>query len=410
MVKQSVLVMSGFFTRERFGKPQFLAGLLLLVFLAECGWLIAHENPSVVSPEEFARIEEGMLQWQSKAIAGTSGVSPTAADVVRMRGNAYDPDHSPLWYLIESAPLALLHTTPDSRAWLWNTRAPYVLVGLLLGASLWYVSRRLYGNAGGYIALALYCFSPAVLRGSCLWFAEPNIAGAWGAFGAVFTAIAVSHTLYAPREVVLWNWRRILLLGVSLLVAIGSHFSLVIVLPVLLVFMLYLAPERMLAAVAILVAALVVCLFLLAAVYFFHPALLWHGLKNAAWLQVYGHAFAMPGAYMQVGQEIAAAGPVLIVLIPIALVTYAIWRRSRYFGNTAPLALGLLFVVARVASPHQAESVFTLLAAVFFFVFVAGIGADLLETKAWELGRAVITGLIAANAFWNLISLARLGR
>ena len=402
--------MSGFFTRERFGKPQFLAGMLLLVFLAECGWLIAHENGSVVSPDEFARIEEGMLQWHGKGIAGTPGASSTATNAVRMRGDAYDPDHSPLWYLIESAPLTLLHTSPDSRAWLWISRAPYVLIGILLGASLWYVSRRLYGNAGGYVALALYCFSPAVLRGSCLWFTEPNIAGTWGAFGAVFTAIAVSHTLYAPREVVLWNWRRILLLGVSLFVAIGSHFSLVIVLPVLLVFMLYLAPERMLAAVAILAAAFVVCLFLLAAAYFFHPALLWHGLKNAEWLQVYGHAFAMPGAYMQVGKEIAAAGPVLIVLIPAALVTYAVWRRSRYFGNTAPLALSLLFVVARVASPHQAESVFTLLAAVFFFVFVAGIAADLLETKAWELGRAVVTGLIAANALWNLISLARLGR
>lgn len=410
MVKQSVLVMSGFFTRERFGKPQFLAGLLLLVFLAECGWLIAHENPSVVSPDEFARIEEGMLQWHGKGIAGTPGASQAAMDTVRMRGDAYEPDHSPLWYLVESAPLAVLHTAPDSRAWLWITRAPYVLIGVLLGASVWYVSRRLYGNAGGYIALALYCFSPAVLRGSCLWFTEPDIAGAWGAFGAVFTAIAVSHTLYAPREVVLWNWRRILLLGVSLFVALGSHFGLVIVLPVLLVFMLYVAPERMPAALAILAAALIVCLFLLAAAYFFHLAMLLHGLKDAEWLQVYGHAFAMPGAYLQIGQELAAAGPVLVVLIPAALITYAAWPRCRYFGNTAPLALGLLFVVARVASHHQAESVYTLLAVVFFFVFVAGIAADLLETKAKELGRSVIVGLIGANAIWNLIGLARLAR
>jgi len=33
----------------------------------------------------------------------------------------------------------------------------------MLGGSLWYVARRLYGNAGGYIALALYCFSPAMI-------------------------------------------------------------------------------------------------------------------------------------------------------------------------------------------------------------------------------------------------------
>lgn len=402
--------MSGFFTHERFGKPQFLAGMLLLVFLAECGWLIAHENAAVISPEEFGRVEEGISQWQGKAIAGTPDASPAAMDALRMRGNAYNPDHSPLWYLIESAPLAVLRVSPDSRAWLWISRLPYLLIGALFGASLWYVSRRLYGNAGGYIALALYCFSPAALRGSCLWFTEPNIAGAWGTFGAVFTAIAVSHTLYAPREVVLWNWRRILLLGVSLGIAFGSHFSLVIVLPVLLAFMLYVAPERMPAALAILTAALGICLFLLLAAYFFHPLLLWHGLTNAAWFEVYGHAFGMPGAYMQAGQELAAAGPVLVVLIPAAMITYAAWRRCRYFGNTAPLALSLVFVVARVASPHQAESVLTLLAAIFFFVFVAGIAADLLETKARELGRSVIVGLIAANALWNLIGLARLAR
>src|SRR5205807_3109225 len=134
-------------------------------------------------------------------------------------------------------------------------RLPFVVIGALLGASLWYVSRRLYGNAGGYIALALYCFSPTVLRNTSLWASQPNVVGAWGTFGAVFTAIAVSHTLYAPREVVLWNWRRIVLLGVSLTLAVGSQFGLAVVIPVVLVFMLYLAPERKRAAVVILASA-----------------------------------------------------------------------------------------------------------------------------------------------------------
>src|SRR6202166_2310342 len=104
------------------------------------------------------------------------------------------------------ASLPLLGWTGTSESgsfhyWGWLARAPYVLFGVLLGASLWYVSRRLYGNSGGYIALALYCFSPAVVRSSALWLAGPDIAAVWGTFGAVFAAIAVSHTLYAPREV-----------------------------------------------------------------------------------------------------------------------------------------------------------------------------------------------------------------
>ena len=35
--------MRPYFTRERFGRPQFLAGLLLLAFLAQALWLVRAE-------------------------------------------------------------------------------------------------------------------------------------------------------------------------------------------------------------------------------------------------------------------------------------------------------------------------------------------------------------------------------
>src|SRR2546422_3511358 len=97
----------------------------------------------------------------------------------------------------------------------------------------------------------LSSFSPGMIRTSAFGFTQPEIGAAWGAFGAFFTAIAVAHTLYAPREVVMWNWRRIVLLGLSLALAIGSQFSLIIVIPLALAFVLYLAPDRGGAAVAI---------------------------------------------------------------------------------------------------------------------------------------------------------------
>jgi hypothetical protein len=50
------------------------------------------------------------------------------------------------------------------------------------------------------------------------------------------------------------------------------------------------------------------------------------------------------------------------------------------------------------------------MAAPFWFVFVAGIAADLLETRHRELVRASVWGLLAANALWNLAELARVGR
>jgi hypothetical protein len=407
MVKQSVRSMSSIFSSERFGRPQIIAGVMLLIFIGECAWLVAHLHGSATGEEEFVRLEEGLAQWRFEGVAGTPSVRNP---IDPGSGGRYDGEHSPLWYLIASAPVAIVRVEPDSFLWIWLTRAPYIAMGALLGASLWYVARRLYGNAGGYIALGLYCFSPAVLRSSALWAAEPNIAPVWGTFGAVFTSIAVSHTLYAPRAVVLWNWRRIVLLGVSLALAIGSHFSLVVVVPVLLAFMFYLAPERKQAATMILAAACGVALVLLFASYFFHPRFFFAGLGHASVAEANWQSAKMAGAYVQLASEIASSGPVLLLLFPAALAAYLKWPRTRYFGNSAPLIVAALFLLLRLFSPHQSGAVFSLTAAVFLFVFIAGIAADLLETRPRELVAAVLTGLLAANALWSLSALARVGR
>ncbi len=250
--------MGGFFTRERFGRPQVLAGLLLLLFVAQCLWLMNRGLRLRPDSGEVFRIHEGLGQWHGEWIAGTpsgarqeawENLPPGWAQPGWIQNDGYDSNHSALWYLIASAPLLVRPGAAPSDGYLgWPARAPCLIFGVLLGASLWYVSRRLYGNAGGYIALGLYCFSPGIIQSSALWFAQPELGAAWGAFGAIFTAIAVAHTLYAPREVVLWNWRRILLLGVSLALAVGSQFSLILVVPLALGFMLYVAPTRRVAA------------------------------------------------------------------------------------------------------------------------------------------------------------------
>ena len=322
--------------------------------------------------------------------------TPTPADIDHNDG--YDANHSPLWYLLASLPLLGWTGTSEAGSfhyWGWLARVPYLIFGLLLGASLWYVARRLYGNAGGYIALTLYCFSPAVLRSSTLYSAPPEMGAAWGAFGTIFTAIAVAHTLYAPREVVIWNWRRILLLGLSLALAIGSQFSLVILLPIALAFMLYLAPTRRGAAVAIWLAACGVAFFLLMASYLFRPGVFWQGMRHATFLGITWKAFLVPTTYTRILAQLGQSGPVLLVAIPAALVTYFAWRRPRYFGNTAPLMIAALFLFFGLAAPHYPGFGFQLMAAPFWFVFVAGIAADLLETRHRELVRASVWGLLA---------------
>jgi hypothetical protein len=393
--------MGRFFTRERFGRPQITAAFLLLAFLAQCAWLLSHR---VAGPpaDEVTRVIVGRNQWLGTSIAATPQ-GPEAG--------AYNPDHSPLWYLVASAPNTLFSKATrwdPPRLWGWLAALPFLIFGTLLGGSLWYVARRLYGNAGGYIALALYCFSPAIIQSSTLWFAQPETGATWGAFGAVFTAIAVAHTLYAPREVVLWNWRRIVLLALSFALAVGSQFSLLIVLPVALGFMLYLAPTRRLAALAIWACACVLALLLLFASYFFHPGLLVQGLRHANFLPVLWKAYAMPSAYHRVVLGLAEGSPALLVAVPVALIIYAAWRRTRYFGNTAPLLVSLLFLLLSVGTPHVTGLGFQLMAIPFLFVFVAGVAADVLESSKRGPAFACIAGLISANAMWNLWALVQI--
>src|SRR5450631_3930615 len=266
---------------------------MLLVYLLQCVWLVrvqALHTPGA-DCDSSLRIYLGLQQWRGGAIAGTpESMGSEAATGVPSAGRSghlrvrdgYDQDRSPLYYLIAAAPF-VVHVGPLTSESLQPLLAasPYLFFGVMLGASLWYVARRLYGNAGGYISLALYCFSPTMIV---------NVAGAqslgemgavWGAFGSIFTAIAVAHTLYAPREVVLWNWRRILLLGLSLALAAGNQFSLAVLGIIILPLMLWVAPVRPRSVLVIWSAAIAVAAVLLFGAYFFEPRMFWQGMLHA---------------------------------------------------------------------------------------------------------------------------------
>src|SRR5437763_16205243 len=205
--------MGRFFTRERFGRPQVLAGTLLLIFLAQCAWLVNRSRSVMPEAHEIFRIHEGLGEWRGQWIASTPSVARTQQSV---GDEPYDSHHSALWYLIASAPSLLWpRNTANYPYWGWLAHAPYLIFGVLLGASLWYVARRLYGNVGGYIALMLYCFSPGIIRSSALWFVVTEIGADWGAFGAVFTDIEISHTDFSSSGVLLWDDSLVLQLRLS---------------------------------------------------------------------------------------------------------------------------------------------------------------------------------------------------
>ncbi|SPF34520.1 conserved membrane hypothetical protein [Candidatus Sulfotelmatobacter kueseliae] len=410
--------MHGFFTRERFGRPQFLAGMLLLAFLGQAVWLVHAElRPgNQLDATEAFRIGEGLKQWHGQGIAAAPMMdftSNTVQDPFRVEESGFDREHSPLLYLVSAAPLMAWphHFDPESATyWRWLARLPFLACGVFLGASLWYVARRLCGNTGGFVALTFYCFSPSLIQASALWHTEPEIVESWGAFGTIFTAIAVAHTLYAPREVVLWNWRRIVLLGVSLAIAVGSEFPMIVLVPLALGFLLYVAPVRRRAGLVIWLAACGAGIVVLFAFYFFHPHVFAESLRHAIFWGATWRGFMVPGVYKQVGVQILRACPALVLVLPVALVTYAVWPRTRYFGTTAPLLVAVVFLALWMAHPDLGGAGFLLAAIPFLFIFVAGVLADLMETRYGQVVSACVVALLAIYALRILAALAHVPR
>jgi hypothetical protein len=378
---------------ERFGTPQIYALLLLTAMLAQ-GLFLASRIP--LSTFEMAYIHQ---------TGGEMGVLETANGAMPPMPQA----QSPLVSFLSTLPIqTTIPTDADSPFWRILFRIPFLLVGALLGASLWYVSRRLYGNIAGYTALILFVFSPPVLLRACS--VAPDMVAAWGTFGCIFTGIAVAHTLYAPREVVLWNWRRILLLGTSIGVATAAAFSTFVAVPLALAFMLYLVPHRRRAAIAILAASCAVSTVVLLSTFHFDLTQL-RVFMRAGYLST-GGGFVTKGVLYALGGFVFNNGPAFTALFIVSMVTYFAWRRVRFFGTTAPLLTFLFLVVLAVSAGHRNVMVLLAAALPFLCVFMAGVTADLLEIRnRWTgLIHAALLAVLCSHALFSLSGLWRLIR
>jgi hypothetical protein len=265
----------------------------------------------------------------------------------------------------------------------WLVRLPFVVFGVWLGAALWWVARRLFGDEGAYVALGLYCFSPAMLVASAT--VNSSILTSWGLFGLVFTAIGVAHTLYAPPS----RWRpRIALLGLAIGLTAAADLSAALAgLLIAAVFMIYLAPGRRLAAVLILGTSCAIASIIFLACFGFNT----HDIGAAA--------IGMRSEYLKFTARRVAAfatmpgGMLEIVAFVAALLTFLFWKRTRYFGPVAPLIVALLLPWWPGQFVSGASIVWSL---PFGFVFIGGIYADLLERQFFQ-GR--FRKLVAKTAF-----------
>ena len=334
------------FIREfKFGRPQQIAALLLVAFIG------------MVSVFGFKdRLEAVGL----------------VGDAERFAPNIHGQILTPIWITLN-----ILRLPVELKLFL-----PALAFGLSLAGALWWVTRRLYNDEGGYVALALFSFSlPMVVYSSRV---TPDMIAAWGLYGLVYTAIGVAHTLYAPPR----KWRpRILLLGIALGVTAGAYFAAALA---GLIFatgsMLYLAPGRRKESLGIIAIACGIAFIFVWALYGFDLHAFVQALTTKEAWAIGFHR----GDPMLPGPQWLLLG----ILFLVALIAYAVWKRARYFGNTAPLiALAILYLIS-----HDGAQT-SIWALPFVFTFIGGIFADLLETRGrkfvvWTLGSA-LTGYAA---------------
>jgi hypothetical protein len=273
-------------------------------------------------------------------------------------------------------------------------RLPFLLAGCVLGGCLWWVTRRLYGNLGGYMALALYCFCPAVLR-ACLS-PNPEVLAALGVYGGVYTSIGVAHAMQGPRR----KWRpRILMLMVVFGVAAASHIAALPVTALLgLAAMLWIAEGRRSQVLPVMLAASVGALIFVFICYGFSPDAFSYVFRSAAGFLWFSFAPALRffKSLPETGITIAAAA---------AFILYLGLRRSRYFGNTAPLLCALVSIVLVMTGSPGSPWLWSL---PFLFTFIGGVFADAFDSPRRRIAMASAGALVLLQAVLCLVSLSAL--
>ena len=397
----------GVLRRFRFNLPQRIAAGLLACFLVQGLWLVSRQT---LSEQDYRYARCGRETWERPS---------SLAGYYTSCGNLHD---GILAYRLAGLPLSLnlllergldRFRSPENRvfqdtgapvsSWelrhqlthtLFLLRLPFLGAGCLLGGALWWVTRRLYGNLGGYTALALYCFSPAILQ-ACIA-PNPEVLAALGVYAGVYTCMGVAHAMQGPRR----KWRpRIVLLTAAFSLAAAAHIAALPVAALLgFVLMLWVAEGRrsqILPIVALSTAAALLAVFAcygfsaeaFSYVFRFSAGFLWFSLDPAR-----RFFFNLPHA----GIGLAAAA---------SLALYLALPRSRYFGNTAPLLCGAFcMVLVMTGTPGTPW----LWAIPFLLTFIAGVFADAYESDRPRMALAAGASVVALQVACSLLAFSRI--
>ncbi|MEO8736727.1 MAG: hypothetical protein ABI380_09330 [Edaphobacter sp.] len=392
------------------GRPQRLAALLLLYFLAECLWVV---NRQQISEHDYRFARCGREMWERPS--PLTGYFTTCGNLGGDGTFAYRVAGFPL----TAQRLVLLGVdklrSPENRLYAngslngstWEARheigsvkyllhLPFIFFAMWLGGGLWWVTRRLFGNEGAFFALGLYCCCPEVVRFSV----TPNndVLAMWGLYGLVYTAMGVAHAMQGPQR----KWKpRIALLTVALGLTAAAHLlAAMFGFAAALVLMIYLAERRRSYVMQILVFSAIGALAILFGFYAFRLApfsYVFTGGAGRFWFSLQGtRAFFLN---MENAPIVAAAA--------VAVVLYAGIRRCRYFGNTVPLVMVFLLFPLMTT---QLVTVPFLWALPFLFTFLGGVFSDVFESRYRKLFLGLAGMVLLTQALTCLTTLPGIAR
>lgn len=389
--------------RFQFNLPQRIAAGLLALFLIQGLWVTAHQT---LSDRDYQYARCGRETWESpSALAGyftTCGNIHDGIAAYRLAGlpltlnllaeRGLDHFRKPEDRVIQQGgAISSWELRHQLTHILLLLRLPFLLAGFVLGAGLWWVTRRLFGNLGGYTALALYCFSPSVIRACVAPSAE--VLAALGIYGGVYTCIGVAHSMLGPAR----RWRpRMVLLTAAFGAAAAAH---IVALPIVallgLAAMLWVAEGRRSQVLPVVLIGGAGALVLVFACYGFSADAFSYVFRSAAGFVTVSLVFAEHffDSIQNAGIAVASAAACLL---------YLGLRRSRYFGNTAPLLCALV-LLPLVLTGTQGNP--TLWALPFLLTFIGGVFADAYESQRGRMAIAAAGALVLLQAVFCVLSL-----
>jgi hypothetical protein len=393
----------GLIRRFRFNLPQRIAAGLLLLFLAQGLWITSRQT---LSDRDYQYARCGREMWEKPSpLAGYF----TSCGNIRDGVLAYRLAGLPLTLNLLAEHVVDLLRKPEDRVvqsegelntWelrhqlthiLLLLRLPFLMAGCVLGAGLWWVTRRLYGNLGGYTALSLYCFSPAILKACVI--PTPEVFAALGVYGAVYTSIGVAHAMQGPRR----KWRpRIILLTAAFGFAAASHIAALPIVALLgLAFMLWVAEGRRSQVLPVVLAASAGALVLVFVCYGFST-------------DAFSYVFRSASGFLSISLDPARrffttlSNASITVAATSSAILYLGVRRSRYFGNTTPLLCFLVLIVLIMTGAPGSPWLWAL---PFLLTFVGGVFADSYESPRGRLALAAAGAVVALQVILCILSL-----